>query len=79
MGNRCICGQGDPDGVCWFYKYRLGKGRVSVKTIRKMCLECMSGPGLVRDCWEEGCPLHPFRMGTNPRRKGVGGKKEGSE
>lgn len=52
---------------CPFYEYRLGKGRVSVKTIRKHCLMCMGGSKIaVKECTSEKCPLYPFRFGTNP-------------
>ncbi len=62
-------GQGDENGQCWFYPYRMGKGRPSVKLIRKMCLECMGGSyKLVSQCGERDCPLYYFRFGTNPNR-----------
>ena len=54
-------------GVCNFYKYRMGKGRPSVKIIRQECLFCMGGSRkLVAECGLHNCPLHPFRMGKNP-------------
>jgi hypothetical protein len=54
--------------VCPLLFYRLGKGRISVKTIRQHCLNfCMNGSReAVRECHSENCELHPFRMGTNP-------------
>lgn len=54
--------------VCVFYKYRLGKGRPSVKTIRKFCVQCMNGQfALVGDCQSEKvCTLFPYRYGKNP-------------
>lgn len=64
--------QGDKlyDGPCLFFRYRMGKGRPSVKLIRKYCLQCMGGsPKLVKDCTSEStCPLHPYRMGRNPKK-----------
>jgi hypothetical protein len=61
------------DGPCPFYPFRLGKGRPSVKLIRNHCLQCMGGsPKMVRDCrsaWT--CPVHVYRLGTNPKRVGV--------
>ena len=52
---------------CVFYPYRNGKGRPSVKLIRKMCLRCMGGQRkLVEFCSTETCPLWPFRMGKIP-------------
>ena len=52
---------------CPLYDYRFGKGRISVKTIRKHCLMCMGGSKSgVRECVRTECPLWPFRLGTNP-------------
>jgi hypothetical protein len=63
---------GDENNVCFFFPYRLGYGRPSVKTIRKFCVECMGGSNaLMRGCANGNCPLHPFRFGTNPNRAGV--------
>jgi hypothetical protein len=65
--------QGDKlhEGTCLFYPYRMGKGRPSVKLIRKYCLWCMGGsPKLVRDCACHTCPLFLYRMGRNPKVKG---------
>jgi hypothetical protein len=54
-------------GACSFFKYRMGRGRPSVKLIRRECLFCMGGSRkLVHQCSLERCLLHPFRMGTNP-------------
>jgi hypothetical protein len=47
----------------------------SLKAIRANCLGCGGGrPSEVRRCGIDDCPLHPFRMGRNPRRAGVGGR-----
>lgn len=41
--------------------------------IRQNCLECMGGSTkAVKEC-DLDCPLHTFRFGHNPNRKGVGG------
>ena len=67
--------QGDTliDGPCVFYPYRMGRGRPSVKTIRKNCIYCMNKHiNLIRDCPSKGCVLKPYRMGTNPRKQGQG-------
>lgn len=64
--------QGDKQflGPCFFYKYRLGKGRTSVKTIRKFCLQCMCNSSLsVQNCQSRTCKLMPFRLGKNPAIK----------
>jgi len=37
--------------------------------IRLFCLECMGGQGSeVRSCDTTECPLHPFRLGSRPKR-----------
>jgi len=53
---------------CPFYTDRLGRnGKASVKTIRKMCLECMGEcKKSVKECENFSCALHPYRMGKNP-------------
>jgi hypothetical protein len=71
-GDQCKNGGCDRKGVCYFYPYRLGKGRPSVKTIRKWCLWCQGGnKGCVKDCVSKDCLLFAYRLGTNPRRAGV--------
>ena len=43
-----------------------------VRAIRQKCLECQGGSRkAVRNC-ADGCPLHPYRMGRNPARAGIG-------
>jgi len=59
--------------ICHFHPYRLGKGRPSIKIIRKFCLQCMGGSKVfVRECETEDCVLYHFRFGKNPAlaRKG---------
>src|SRR5210317_505254 len=73
-GEKCLGDQGDENNVCYFYPYRLGRGRPSVKTNRKQCLECMGGRrDFVRECESLTCPIWPYRMGTNPSRAGHDG------
>jgi hypothetical protein len=48
-----------------------------VKAIRAKCLVCAAGRKAVRECPRgpeslEPCALHPFRMGRNPAREGIG-------
>jgi len=70
-GDKCLNGQGDENGKCYYYPFRMGKGRPSVKIIRKFCLECMDGSNqLVTQC-ESNCPLHQYRFGRNPKRAGL--------
>jgi hypothetical protein len=79
-GDHCLNGGCDPRGICLFFPYRLGKGRPSVKLIRKYCLYCQGGSReFVRECIEgvdhhgmTACSLFPFRMGVNPARSGQG-------
>ena len=55
-------------GPCVFYKYRLGKGRPSLRTIRKFCMDCMGGSfKLVRECTSKTCVLVPYRLGHRPK------------
>jgi hypothetical protein len=73
-GHKCGNGGCDDHGVCWFYPFRFGHGRPSVKLIRKWCLYCQGGDrSFVRECGGDGCGLETFRMGTNPARAGKGG------
>ena len=75
-GDKCSNGGCDKNGVCWFFKYRMGTGRPSVKLIRKYCLFCQGEqPDWVRECHEADCALHDYRMATNPQRSGVGGNR----
>ena len=70
-GNKCINGQGGENEACYFFPFRLGKGRPSVKTIRKFCLECMDGSSkLVAECGSD-CPLRQYRFGKSPARAGL--------
>ena len=69
-GDKCLGAQGGENDACYFIRYRLGKGRPSVKTIRKFCLECMGGSSkLAAEC-KSDCPLHPYRFGKSPARAG---------
>ena len=73
-GDHSLNGGCDRNGVCYFYKYRMGKGRPSVKTIRMICLWCQGRifEG-IKDCYARDCALYPYRFGKNPARKGKGG------
>ncbi len=76
QGDKMIGGQGNKNGICYFFTYRLGRGRPSVKVIRRFCLECHGDSRKsVRDCPSKKCHLYIYRMGTNPARAGVGNKK----
>ncbi len=47
-----------------------------LKAIRAKCLDCSCWqPKEVRLCVHEGCPLHHYRFGKNPNRKGIGSQK----
>jgi hypothetical protein len=44
-----------------------------LKSIRLKCLDCTCNqPSEVKDCLIPTCPLFEYRMGHNPRRKGLG-------
>jgi len=59
--------------ACPFHRFRMGKGRPSVKFIRIFCLQCMGGNlSFVRDCEQTDCYCHPYRLGKNPARTGKG-------
>jgi hypothetical protein len=46
-----------------------------MRSIRQKCIECCGGRlKEVRECPATSCPLHPYRMGRNPNRKGIGNK-----
>lgn len=46
-----------------------------MKAIREKCLDCCGGSAFeVRECPVSACPLHIYRFGRNPARKGIGGK-----
>jgi hypothetical protein len=73
------CGGDQFLGGCWLFPYRLGRGKPSVKIIRKVCLWCMGGSkDLVANCKGDSdrpgvtCALWPYRFGTNPSRQGKG-------
>jgi len=41
-----------------------------LKVIRAKCIDCCGGvKSEVDACTATRCPLHPYRMGTNPNRK----------
>jgi hypothetical protein len=46
-----------------------------LKAIRGKCLECGLTYRKVKRCSDAKCPLHPYRFGKNPARKGIGGLK----
>lgn len=49
------------------------KNTTPLKSIRQHCLECSGGSRLeVRKCNIENCPLYVYRLGKNPKRKGIG-------
>lgn len=47
-----------------------------LKAIRLKCLDCSNNQRKeVRLCSVENCSLYPYRLGKNPRRSQIGGKK----
>ena len=66
-GDHCKNGGCDERGVCLFYRFRTGRGRPSIKLIRKTCLWCMGNSSdMVKDCGSTGCALWAYRLGSNP-------------
>lgn len=49
--------------------------RTPLKAIRAKRLECTGRPKDIRLCPSLECPLHLYRMGKNPNRKGIGNLK----
>ncbi len=53
-----------------------GKPITPLKAIRARCIDCCGGSLKdVRECDHENCATYPYRMGTNPARKGVSSRK----
>ncbi|MFH0806040.1 MAG: hypothetical protein V1901_04145 [Patescibacteria group bacterium] len=46
-----------------------------IKSIRLKCLECAGRPKDVRLCTNNSCPVYQYRLGSNPNRAGIGGRK----
>ena len=68
----------DKEG-CVLWPYRFGRGRITLRIIRKKCLNC-DGEGIksIRNCVfngvdDEFCPLYPYRLGHRPLRDGARG------
>ena len=60
----------DAGTMCPLHKYRLGKGRPSVKALRKFCLYCMCGSSEnVKTCPQSDCVMYEYRFGTSPNRE----------
>ena len=74
-----FCKFGAGETACALYPHRLGKKRgyspPSLKSIRAHCLSCCGGSTTeVKLCPSETCALHPYRIGRNPARQGIGGR-----
>lgn len=66
-GKKCKNGACDSNGVCLFFKNRLGTGRPKFADIRKQCLACKGGSyKLVRECEDTTCGIQPYRFGKRP-------------
>lgn len=71
-GNRLFGDAGDGNNQCWFYPYRFGrgKGKPTLKLIRKHCLECMGNSyQLVSECPTSKCPVFIYRFGKRMNRR----------
>ena len=52
----------------------MAKTTTPLRAIRRHCIECMGGQVYeVKHCTSPECNLYPYRMGRNPKRKGIGG------
>ena len=50
-----------------------------MKAIRQNCIDCSGGSKKeVRECMIVDCPLYMYRLGKNPRRKGIGNSNPNS-
>lgn len=65
-----------PARDCPLYSRRMGdgEGAGTVKAIKERCEDCLQSI-YTSMCNDERCPLHPFRLGKNPNRAGIGNKK----
>jgi hypothetical protein len=53
----------------------LGELPGPLAAIRAKCIDCSAGNmAEVRRCATVKCPLWPYRMGSNPRRAGIGSR-----
>tara|TARA_B100001964_G_C14020781_1_gene503738 strand:+ start:98 stop:322 length:225 start_codon:yes stop_codon:yes gene_type:complete len=51
-----------------------------LKSIRYQCLECLGWSAYeIKRCTGKFCALYPFRLGTNPERRGIGGKSSSKQ
>ena len=46
-----------------------------LRAIRQKCLDCSETVREVRECAIQDCSLYPYRLGKNPKRKGIGNLK----
>ena len=54
--------------------------KTPLKAIRAKCLDCCcQQANEVRLCAATECPLHPYRMGHNPKRAGMGRRDFGNK
>lgn len=68
----CCCGSAlevreCPIKDCHLFKGRFGKGRITLKTIRKNCIDCSETVRSIRTCELTACSLWPYRMGHRPK------------
>lgn len=54
----------------------MSERQTPVAAIRRKCKDCQGGRvSQVRNCDHEDCALYAYRMGRNPWRRGIGGRK----
>lgn len=50
----------------------MAKHLTPLRSIRQNCLDCSNNqPSAVKVCGITDCPLWIYRLGTNPKRKGI--------
>lgn len=53
-----------------------GENLTPLAAIRMKCRDCTGGSlKEIRNCQTFDCSLHPFRMGRNPQRSGIGNRR----
>jgi len=66
--------------ICHSNACKLNNTKLSaIQRIKAHCSQCSEQPksctGKVHISFNRTCPLHPFRLGNNPNRKGIGNRQ----
>ena len=78
----CLYCKGGSRFTCNSQICKLGQPGPSLKRIREYCIDCVESKHEVSTCTGKilssksgRCPMREYRFGTNPKRKGIGGKR----